>query len=276
MKLKERTDHLGQTIAPMHTSKVFNPNKFTKTVKTLVKEIWKIRKEGHQIDLLAGCGNSGAPIVGALSVLTGIPFFIVRKESRADHDDRPANGFVPEGGGKYLIIDDLISSGTTVRRIIKGIRECRPMHIDRSEMPEPMGILLYDNPPNRSIFHWEDSYTGVSRSIPCWFAKQRERKKKVAKTVAKTVATWSPSVVEAKLAKAKERLATRVEPDIKVDPGTGDCTVTSPNYSDYVKNELDKMNRLIRDDYKTEYEWRVRAAYEKYGQYEARYPDDYL
>jgi adenine/guanine phosphoribosyltransferase-like PRPP-binding protein len=77
----------------------------------------------YDYDALAFSGNSGALIAAPLSLATGKPLLLVRKYMSNCHA-----GFRVEGLGKihrYVIVDDFIDTGNTVRRIRRAVSEHR-------------------------------------------------------------------------------------------------------------------------------------------------------
>lgn len=65
-------------------------------------------------------GVSGVVVGSALSYATGLPLSIVRKkEDASDHYEKSKQG--PTHLLRPLIVDDLVASGKTMRRIIKAI-----------------------------------------------------------------------------------------------------------------------------------------------------------
>lgn len=85
-----------------------------------VSEDWGIPQD---FDTLVGVGVSGAVIVPTLARLLGADFAIVRKENDGSHGWNKIEGVV---GRKWLFVDDLVSSGTTVRRVCRLMRENFP------------------------------------------------------------------------------------------------------------------------------------------------------
>jgi len=96
-------------------------------------------------ECLVGSGVSGAVVLMAVSMRTGIPFAIVRKlgdveRSHMDsgsHSDRYIESTIPKIG-RYVIIDDLISSGNTIRNIRNAVGAV----YDHAQC---VGIVLYQN-----------------------------------------------------------------------------------------------------------------------------------
>lgn len=136
--------HRGVLEAPCYTHAVFDPNRFSDLVCSMVTRIEEIQRLTG-VTALAACGNSGLPLVGAIAALMRMPFYAVRKGRDPGHDSRKVNGFTPLGGCSYLIIDDLISSGTTVKKIYSTIRSVAPE-------AKPGGILLYTDRWSKSSF----------------------------------------------------------------------------------------------------------------------------
>lgn len=162
----------GLTYAPCHTNKVFNPNEFPTLVNELAKRI-RVLKRVTGANCLAGSGNSGLLLLGALGMKLKMPFFAVRKSRDTWADSRLANGFMPEGGARYLIIDDLISSGTTCRRIHDFISK------EFRAGPKCVGILLYESeaPCEKFTFPLEyDPYTQAPTKcmeVPTFFIRPK-------------------------------------------------------------------------------------------------------
>ena len=151
----------GDVVSPLHTNQVFDPNQFPTLIKELSRKVWRLQKK-LGFNALAGCGNSGLLVLGGLAARRQIPFFAVRKSADTEHDTRLANGFLLNGKvTRYLIVDDLISSGTTVNRIVKHIsRIGQSVSLSGGfvQMTEPVGVLTYCNPwmSEGGIFQLED------------------------------------------------------------------------------------------------------------------------
>ena len=76
--------------------------------------------EGY--DLLAGMELGAVPLVVALSLETNIPYVIIRKEKREHGTSKQIEG-VEVKGKKVLVIEDVTTSGGSVIKTIKIIRE---------------------------------------------------------------------------------------------------------------------------------------------------------
>lgn len=101
-------------------------------VETLAHQLK--RPELHDVELLVGMGISGTVLLPWLSDMTGIPFAIVRKKtSRSScHSGIGVEGYPDGSPGKYVVIDDLTSTGATVHKIL-----------DEMWRWECAGVLLY-------------------------------------------------------------------------------------------------------------------------------------
>jgi orotate phosphoribosyltransferase len=102
-------------------------------------------------DSIAYSGMSGALIASIVSMELDKGLFCVRKESDKNHSGRRIeSGF--KKSKKYIIIDDLIDSGDTIKYIVENMTK---------EYPETrcVGIYLY----NTSAYQIQvDEYTGIS------------------------------------------------------------------------------------------------------------------
>jgi adenine/guanine phosphoribosyltransferase-like PRPP-binding protein len=157
--------------SPSYTEKVFHPQKFMKLVDRTEARIKELQKR-TEINALAASGNSGVMLAGALGYILGMSVLVVRKNHDSALDMRKVNGlFHPET--KYLIIDDLISSGRTVCRIVNRVQEAAN---DLCVVARPAGILLYEEyggGRGRDSF-----FTEQFESIPCWHVRRRSAVRK--------------------------------------------------------------------------------------------------
>ena len=80
-----------------------------------------IDKYHIDFDSIAIRGNSGAIMGGALSLITNKPLILVRKKDDDNHSVYNVEGYT--GVRRYIIVDDLISTGDTIGHIIADIRE---------------------------------------------------------------------------------------------------------------------------------------------------------
>lgn len=76
--------------------------------------------EGY--DILAGMELGAVPLVVALSLETNIPYVIIRKEKREHGTSKQIEGAEVKGK-KVLVIEDVTTSGGSVIKTIKIIRE---------------------------------------------------------------------------------------------------------------------------------------------------------
>lgn len=98
-------------------------------------------KEEYKIDALAFTGSSGAAAAFVLGFKHNMHLIYVRKEGEKCHGSNiEFNG--ESHIRKYLIVDDFIGQGTTVKRIITRIDEyCKSNGCHKAK---PVGVLLFD------------------------------------------------------------------------------------------------------------------------------------
>lgn len=72
-----------------------------------------------EFDAIAFTGLSGSVIAGAVASAMDKYLYCVRKEGESKHSAYVVEG--PETGLRYIIIDDFISSGSTVRRVMEKV-----------------------------------------------------------------------------------------------------------------------------------------------------------
>lgn len=87
-----------------------------KTVNKLVKFIKSLNLE---FDAIAFRGVSGALIAPIVADKLGKGLVIVRKKKENSHSYQETEGYVRSE--KYIIIDDIMDSGTTIKEIVKNL-----------------------------------------------------------------------------------------------------------------------------------------------------------
>jgi adenine/guanine phosphoribosyltransferase-like PRPP-binding protein len=105
-------------------------------VEQAAKALRLFRKK-NPFDAIAFRGNSGAAIAYPLSFKLQIPLICVRKGP--SHSPFKVEGC--SNAKTYVIVDDFIESGNTIKRIRKAI------NTDYRSEPKLVGILLYDYGP---------------------------------------------------------------------------------------------------------------------------------
>lgn len=99
-----------------HTCHVLNHKIRTKII---IKAVCDLRKISDSFDSIACCGISGLMVVPQIAELLNKHIVIVRKAEKCYSEFR-TEGVAPF---RYVILDDLICSGSTVRHIKKTIAE---------------------------------------------------------------------------------------------------------------------------------------------------------
>ncbi len=77
--------------------------------------------EGKKIDKIAGVAIGAIPIAVALSLQTGIPFVIVRKEEKNHGTSSKIEGEIKEGE-RVVIVEDVTTTGGSVINAIEALR----------------------------------------------------------------------------------------------------------------------------------------------------------
>lgn len=121
---KIQTDYLG---------KVYG-KEFLKLVPRTVKKVRAIRRR-HPFDAIAFTGSSGAALAYPLSYLLKVPLIHVRKGS-SHYSGGKIEGTI--SSKRYLIIDDFIETGASIRRVIKAVDS----ELDGAK---PVAICLYSS-----------------------------------------------------------------------------------------------------------------------------------
>lgn len=138
---------------------VLDPSMFKKKVKKLIKSI---RESGIEFDYIVGTGISGIIVIGAVASGLDKKILIVRKDGEGTHgvDFEYPNDWDPTLK-KFIIIDDGIATGKTIRRIFNRMTDS----FFRGESIENLckGIFLY----NLDVIGWtpDDVNLGAYKGI---------------------------------------------------------------------------------------------------------------
>jgi orotate phosphoribosyltransferase len=103
-----------------HTCRVLNHKHRNKII---VKAVCDLRKIADTFDSIACCGVSGLMVVPQIAELLNKNILIVRKPDEKRYSDFFIEGVCPF---RYIIIDDLICSGNTIKWIKNTIHEDNP------------------------------------------------------------------------------------------------------------------------------------------------------
>jgi orotate phosphoribosyltransferase len=69
------------------------------------------------VDVVVGAETAGVPLAAAISLASGLPFAFVRKPGYRGHEiDEPPTRGADVAGRRVLLVDDAVSSGTSVER----------------------------------------------------------------------------------------------------------------------------------------------------------------
>jgi len=117
-----------------YLSKVYYNDRFIRTIKKSLARVKEFQKS-VKFDAIAFTGTSGAALAYILSYTLKKPLICVRKRDNS-HSSMNIEGCV--SAKSYIIVDDFIDSGRTVKNIMNKIGK---------RMPEakPVAIFLYDD-----------------------------------------------------------------------------------------------------------------------------------
>ena len=120
---------------------IHDPRELRRVVNLIVAEIGKLNPPPG---FLAVRGTSGTAIGGAVSLVSDLPLAVVRKDednSHAKHYDTVQG--MRGTGGYYVIVDDLVDSGDTVRAIAAAVKKDHEQHMDNAPRTECIAVILY-------------------------------------------------------------------------------------------------------------------------------------
>lgn len=119
-------------ISTSYLRSVYSVEQYTHMLPAAIKKIkdWQVK---YPFDAIAFTGTSGAALAYPLSFALQLPLICIRKKNDGNHFNSDIEGCI--NARKYLIVDDFISSGSTVRNIIKTVSD--------KLKSKPVGIFLY-------------------------------------------------------------------------------------------------------------------------------------
>lgn len=114
---------INSKIESCYLHKIYEPNRFKKTVDDTIKTVIALNKE-KKINAIAFTGTSGAALAYPVSYATGIPLLCVRKSTKDNHYREKLEGYTRPKN--YIIIDDCVCTGTTIKKMVKAISSYSP------------------------------------------------------------------------------------------------------------------------------------------------------
>lgn len=141
MKKKTKKKIIRHKIQTEYLGKVYGKG-FLKLVPKVAEKLRAI----HSItpfDAIAFTGSSGAALAYPMSFLMKMPLIHVRKGT-SHYGFGKIEGTI--SSKRYVIIDDFIESGNSIRRIVKSIT-------DELERPKPVAIVLYSSTQNHPFVY---------------------------------------------------------------------------------------------------------------------------
>jgi len=124
-----------------------SPREMYETMEKSCRKIGKLHKE-LKFDAIAFTGSSGAALAFVAGITHRIPVIYVRKEGEKAHG-RPVECNTTAPIHTYLIVDDFIASGNTLRSIRNAINIQATKNTEAR--PKCVGIFLYDSQATRSF-----------------------------------------------------------------------------------------------------------------------------
>jgi orotate phosphoribosyltransferase len=115
-------EHLLRT---SHLPIVFKIESRYAAIKVCCAQIRNIQKQGITVDALAFTGFSGVILGSMIADRLKLPILAVRRKEDKSHSNYDFEGVIEENG-RYVLIDDFIDSGKTLRRIKQVISSCWP------------------------------------------------------------------------------------------------------------------------------------------------------
>jgi len=132
----------------MYMESVFCVEDHQKIIQRMVVKVEKL-KSILSFQAIACTGVSGFAVAFPIAYECKLPVIAVRKSGESSHGDKIEMGYKKRIIiHKYLIVDDFIESGSTIRSIIKNINKY-------DDALECAGILLYDTAHTERMFSYK-------------------------------------------------------------------------------------------------------------------------
>lgn len=141
------------TIQSDYLGAVYEVSQYSKLVKKMTTALKNYKKK-HPFDAIAFTGTSGAALAYPLSAALKIPLICVRKDRKCHYQHLVEGCITAE---RYVIIDDFISMGNTMKKITSEIKKKMPN-------AKPMAIFLYTT--NGSKESWSSPLVAGPRDVP--------------------------------------------------------------------------------------------------------------
>lgn len=136
------------SIYPNYGWTLFKPAEWNTRMQAACQQVKKLHKT-LKFDALAFTGSSGAAGAFILGANLELPVIYVRKKDELSHGKSIEANSAFNPIGRYLIIDDFVGSGATVRHIVNSISDTAKKEAE--DPPECVGVFLYDPGPPRHV-----------------------------------------------------------------------------------------------------------------------------
>jgi len=130
-----------------------------KTVKQTVKDLYKVRR---QFSVIAYTGHSGACLAPIVAYQLDKPLLVIR-EVLSSHSSRMVEGIV-DGTHRVVLVDDIIVSGETAKRVRATLRKFRPNMI-------PWKVYLY---PSHTLVSFPPCFKDPDSEMRSFFPQGAE------------------------------------------------------------------------------------------------------
>lgn len=108
--MRKRPSKSPSYLNPMYNLKINDPNVFDDVIERAVRLLRHVK-----FDTIVFRGFSGAVVGPAVALRLRKPWALIRKEGADTHSCKCIEGIVQ---GDYVIIDDFVATGTTIRKIV--------------------------------------------------------------------------------------------------------------------------------------------------------------
>jgi adenine/guanine phosphoribosyltransferase-like PRPP-binding protein len=123
---------------------IYNLERYKVTIKRVFSTLTDLQKS-VKFEAIAFRGSSGAAVAYPYSVEFGVPLIHVRKEQNSNCYLRVEGLYFAKS---YIILDDFMSSGDTIRTIVEEIRQaytsCGATVGNKPVVPRLVAIVLYN------------------------------------------------------------------------------------------------------------------------------------
>lgn len=122
-----------------YSDTLFNPQRLREAAQLALDKVKRVEHELAEPIHIAVTGKSGIAMAFAMSMIGDVNIVTIRKTNETSHGSK-IEGF--GALGKYIVLDDFVDSGQTVRRVVNELNDFAASR-SAGHKPECVGFIEY-------------------------------------------------------------------------------------------------------------------------------------